>query len=152
MIRSRFLTCTLLCLAVETRSQEQDRWSTPELRLLHEIAVASMADYTEWSAGFRQAGLPPSDADWTVNSMTEQILIRLLKPLQDHSNPDLLRECLRFLGEEVPETFDYGWRLVLLEMSSNIDFKVGDAYDAELAKSGRMGLKQRAMRKDAPGP
>ena len=108
-----------------------------------------MEDYTEWSKGFRKDGLPPSEADWTVNWMAEKILIRLIKPLSDHPNPALLRKCLRFLGEDVPEPFDNIWRLVLLEMSSNIDPKIGNDYDAQLEKRGRNGLKHRAIR-EAP--
>ncbi|HQW30113.1 MAG TPA: hypothetical protein PK529_13055, partial [Verrucomicrobiales bacterium] len=146
MRNQAILLCLLLCASTKTFAQDNHPWETPELRLLNDIAVTSMEDYTEWSKGFRRAGLPPSEADWAVNRMTEKIVIRLLKPLGDHPNPALLRECLYFLGEEVPEAFDNIWRLVLLEMSSNIDPKVGNSYDVELAESGRNGLKQRAMR------
>ncbi|HRQ90115.1 MAG TPA: hypothetical protein PLA50_15050 [Bacteroidia bacterium] len=139
------LAVVFFLVPTAVRSDEPSPWAESDLVVVEKIAWATMGHYAGWVEDFRAAGRSPNDEDVAINLMAEEILVHLLKPLADRPNLPLLRGCLRFLGETVPECFDDYWRLVLLEMSSNIDRKVGAEIDAELEKAGRKGLRHRAM-------
>jgi hypothetical protein len=148
MIRIFILYLSLFLAVHPNWSNEVESWtSAPELILLNDLVLATMDSYADWSAEFRQSRLEPSEADWTVNLLAEELFIQLIAKMGEHPNPILLRKCLLFLGQMVPGEFDSHWKMVFLELSSNVDRTIGTEVDAELKKMGLMPLVERAMAK-----
>jgi len=145
-------TCLPLILSLaflvpgHTSAEEADPWNEePGLSSLRTIARGSMAHYAAWSEAFQEAGREPIYEDWTVNALVEEMFVHLMGELAKHPDPDFLKECLFFLGEQVPYEVDSLWRLVFLEMSVNLDRTVGQEVDAILREKGRLSLLDRAM-------
>lgn len=149
MIRATLLSILLLASGPGGAADKVDPWtSRPELRLLAEIAESAILDFGEWSDQYKESARTPAEADWTVNRMVEQIFVRVLAALGEAPNPGLQRKCLILLGETLPPEFDSIWRMVLLEMDSNLDKSVSREVGKELKAKGLPSLVERATAKE----
>jgi hypothetical protein len=142
---------TLLALALSLASVHpsaaaEDPWKTrPELRRLWLIASTMIWNYADWSDENRESGRQPGPADWTVNQMTEEVLLQVHSVLGEIPNSELQRECLLLLGDKVPREFDDIWRMLHLEMDANLDKTVSREVGEILKKKGLPALQDRAM-------
>lgn len=142
------LALALSLTAVFPSTAAEDPWKTrPELGRLWLIASTMIWNYADWSDEYRESGRQPGPADWTVNHMTEEVLIQVHAALGESPNAELQRECLLLLGEKVPLEFDDIWRMLHLEMDANLDKTVSREVGEILKRKGLPSLQDRAMGK-----
>ncbi|MGV3530768.1 MAG: hypothetical protein ACO1QR_00250 [Chthoniobacteraceae bacterium] len=128
-----------------TSVQSADPWKEqPIFKAVWLSAATTTGEYEHWAGEWKKQKRSRTSCDQSINLMAETNFIAIQMALNAHPNPQLLEQCLVFLGTIVPQEFDDLWRARILEMA-DIDKVVTMKVD-ELLKSKKLpGLEERAM-------
>lgn len=122
-----------------------DPWKEqPILSTLHLSAVTAIGEYEFWVEEWKKEKRKPTISDNSINLMAETTLLNAQMALEAHPNPQLLEQCLTFLGTIIPPEFDHVWRARKLEMAG-VDEAITRKVDAKLKSQNLPSLVDQAM-------